>query len=59
MSQICIEDEHMPIGTVIELMWVAWWMPTEHFTYLVETFISMNVHAIGAVEVETGGILRE
>jgi len=28
MSQICIEDEHMPIGTVIELMWVAWWMPT-------------------------------
>ena len=26
---------------------------------LVETSTSMNVHAIGAVEVETGGILRE
>ena len=29
------------------------------FTYLVEPSTSMNVHAIGAVEVETGGILRE
>ena len=59
MSQRCIGDECKAIGTVIELMWVAWWRPTEHFTYLVETSTSMNVHAIGAVEVETGGILRE
>ena len=31
----------------------------DYYTYLVETSMSMNVHAIGTVEVETGGILRE
>jgi len=28
MSQRCIGDECKVIGTVIELMWVAWWKPT-------------------------------
>ena len=31
----------------------------DYYAYLVETSMSMNVHAIGDVEVETGGILRE